>query len=89
MCFTAASSRTQPSRVMRAPRRTNGKRAFVRSERNPESRQKARPERYTGMVWIWAEEEVKPRFWRTVGWKAVSAEAAMLQAKQANNLCSF
>jgi hypothetical protein len=45
MCFTAASSRAQPSNVMRAPRRTNGKRAFVISERRPESRQKKRPER--------------------------------------------
>jgi len=29
---------------------------------------------------------VKPRCWRTVGWKAVKAEAAMLHAKQARRL---
>jgi len=67
MCFTAASSRIQPSNVMREPRRTNGKRAWRQSDAKPASRQKARPERYTGMVWICAEEEVKPRFCRTVG----------------------
>ena len=41
---------------------------------------------YTGIVWIWAWEAVKPRFLRTVGAKAEVADAAMLQAKQARSL---
>jgi hypothetical protein len=38
------------------------------------------------MVWVWALEAVKPIILRTVGWEAVVAAAAMLQAKQERGL---
>lgn len=84
-CVTARSAIVQAKRVIRPQERRRGSEGG-RGLRGPEGEARDHSDHVDWMVWVWALEAAKPIFLRTVGWEAVVAAAAMLQAKQERGL---